>query len=139
MSPECLMSTIISKNKPFEIQLASILKNGIELIGLINNQGRMINSIGSMALNLPKDKKEMFLMKIALRNSMQTDFDEELGPVNYCLTQRGNKKYISIPIDGNKTILIVTEKDIDHEQVVVGIKQMLQHTQQFLGEKISGR
>ncbi len=133
------MSTIISKNKPFEIQLASILKQGIELIGIINNQGRMINWIGSRALNIPNDKKEMFLMKIALRNSMQTDFDEELGPVNYCLTQRGNKKYISIPIDGHKTILIITEKDIDHEQVVVGIKQTLQHLQQFLGEKISGR
>lgn len=131
------MSTIISENKLFEAQHGSIIKQGVELIGIINSQGRMMNLIGNTDLNLPKERKEMFLMKIALRNSMQKDFDEDLGPVSYCMTLRGNKKYISIPINKDKTVLVVTKKDIDHEQVVVGIKQLIQHSQQFLGEKIS--
>ncbi len=131
------MSTIISENKLFEAQHGSIIKHGIELIGIINSQGRMMNLIGNTDLNLPKGKKEMFLMKIALRNSMQKDFDEDLGPVSYCMTLRGNKKYISIPINNDKTILVITRKDVDHEQVIVGIKQLVQHSQQFLGEKLS--
>ena len=131
------MSTLISENKPFLHRKASVINPEIHLVGIINNQGRMMNLIGNTDLNLPKDKKEMFLMKIALRNSMQKDFDEDLGPVNYCMTLRGNKKYISIPINNDKTILVVASKDADHERIIADIKQMLQYSNQFLGEKLS--
>ena len=97
----------------------------------------MMNLIGNTDLNLPEDIKEMFLMKIALRNSMQKDFDEYLGPVSYCMTQRGNQNYISIPINNGKTILAIASKDADHERIIADIKQMLQYSNQFLGEKLS--
>ncbi len=131
------MSTVISPNKPILNQCASILKPGIELIGIINGKGRMVNSIGKGTIDLPKQKEEMFFMKIALRNSMQKDFDEDLGEVNYCVTQRGNTKYISIPCRGENTILVVAKKDVDQDQVIAGINQVVQYSQQFLGEKIS--
>ena len=38
----------------------------------------MTDSIGPGTIDMPECKKEMFLMKIALRNSMQQDFDEDL-------------------------------------------------------------
>lgn len=131
------MSTVITERKPILNQRASIIKPGIELIGIINCKGRLVNSIGKGVIDMPKDKKDMFFMKIALRNSMQKDFDEDLGEVNYCVTKRGNTKYISIPCGGDNTILAVTKKDIDQDQVVAGINQVIQHSQQFLGEKIS--
>jgi len=76
-------------------------------------------------------------MKIALRNSMQHDFDEDLGSVNYCMTQRGNIKYISVPAQNGSTILAVTKQDANHEELVVGINQMIRYSQQFLGVNIS--
>ena len=131
------MSIVISENKSFLHRKASVINPEIHLIGIINNQGRMMNLIGNTDLNLPKGRKEMFLMKIALRNSMQKDFDEYLGSVSYCMTQRGNKKYISIPINNGKTILVIANKDADHERIIADIKQMLQYSNQFLGEKLS--
>ncbi len=131
------MSMVISENKLILKQYASIIKPGIELIGLINGKGRMVDSIGKGVIDLPKQKRDMFFMKIALRNSMQKDFDEDLGDVNYCVTQRGSTKYISIPCRGENTILVVTKKDVDQDQVVTGINQIIQYSEQFLGEKIS--
>lgn len=133
------MSTLISKNKQFVSQKASIINPDIELIGVINNKGKMVNSIGPGSINMSKDKKEMFFMKIALRNSMQKDFDEDLGEVDYCITQRGGTKYISIPTSNCNTILVVTKTKVNHEKIVKGINQILLHSQEFLGEPMISR
>ena len=132
-----MMSAVIAENKPFVNQRASIVKQGIELIGIINKRGRLVDSIGSDSIDMPKEKKDMFFMKIALRNSMQRDFDEDLGSVDYSITKRRGAKYISIPIGGGNTILAITKKEVDHENVVAGINQMIQHSKEFLGIKIS--
>ncbi len=76
-------------------------------------------------------------MKIALRNSMQKDFDEYLGEVNYCLTQRGNDKFISMPISEDKTIFVVTKKNIDAEKIVSRIKILLDWSKKIIKEKNS--
>ena len=131
------MSTLISENKELVSQKASIINPDIELVGIINNRGKMVESIGNGTIDMPKGKKEMFFMKIALRNSMQKDFDEDLGAVNYCLTQRGSTKYISIPVGNGNTILAITKKDTNHEEVIEGINQILSYSGQFLGENIS--
>ncbi len=131
------MSVLISENQNHFSQKASIIKPDVELIGIINSRGRLIDSIGHGIIDIPEDKKEMFLMKIALRNSMQQDFDEDLGTVNYCMTLRGNTKYISIPATNGNTILAVTKKEANHEELVAGINQILRYSNQFLGEKIT--
>ncbi|PBO85187.1 MAG: hypothetical protein COA77_05745 [Thaumarchaeota archaeon] len=106
-----------------------ILRSGVELIGIINKEGRMPESQGFDSWSMSKSKKEMFLMKIALRASMQSDFDEELGKVNYCMTQRGDKKFISIPTPNNKTILAVIKNDCDHEELIDNIIQTMNSDQ----------
>jgi len=131
------MSTLISENNHLVTQIASIINPDIELVGIINNRGKMVESIGNGTIDMPKGKKEMFFMKIALRNSMQKDFDENLGAVNYCLTQRGIRKYISIPVCNDNTILAITKKEANHEEVIEGINQILSYSGQFLGENIS--
>ena len=77
-------------------------------------------------------------MKIALRASMQSDFDEELGKVNYCMTQRGDRKFISIPYFGDKTILIVAKNNCDHEELMENITQTLKNQDQFNETIING-
>lgn len=134
------MSVIVDTNQPQPIlQKATIIKSGIELIGIINKKGRMTESIGRGYLGMPESKKEMFLMKIALRTAMQKDFDEDLGPVNYCMTQRGNKKFISIPASDDNTIFAVIKKEFDHESLVRNILQTLNDSDQFLGVGFSER
>jgi len=101
------------------------------MIGIINKQGRMIESIGFDSLSMSKSKREMFLMKIALRASMQRDFDEELGRVNYCMTQRGDRKFISISSFGDNTVLAVTKNNCNHEELLNNITKTLKNSDQF--------
>ena len=131
------MPALISENQDYISQKASIINPNVELVGIINSKGRMVDSIGRGIIDMPKDKKEMFLMKIALRNSMQQDFDEDLGTVNYCITLRGTTKYISVPAPNGSTILAVTKQEANHEELVAGINQIIHYSQQFLGENIS--
>jgi len=122
------MSVIIPEDQKQVLEKALIVKPGLEMIGIINKRGRMTESIGFDSLNMLKSKKEMFLMKISLRASMQSDFDEELGKVNYCMTQRGDRKFISIPFLGENTVLIVTENNCDHEELVRNITPILRNS-----------
>ncbi|MEK0360336.1 MAG: hypothetical protein QQN53_06155 [Nitrosopumilus sp.] len=105
----------------------------VELIGVINKRGRMTEFVGTDNIPLSDSKKEMFFMKIALRTSMQKDFDEELDKVDYCITKRGSKKYISIPTFDDNIVLVITHKDVNHEEIIHTIK----HSEQFLGVSIS--
>jgi hypothetical protein len=122
------VSVIAPEDQNQVMQKAIIKKLGVEMIGIINKRGRMTESIGFDSLSMPRSKKEMYLMKIALRSSMQSDFDEELGKVNYCMTQRGDRKFISVPILGDNTVLIVTENNCDHEKLVSNITQTLRNS-----------
>ena len=125
------MAVIIPEHQKQVLQKAMIIKPGLEMIGIISKRGRMTESIGFDSLNMPKSKQEMYLMKIALRSSMQSDFDEELGKVNYCMTQRGERKFISVPLLGGNTILMVTENNCDYEELASNITQTLRNSDQF--------
>jgi len=128
------MSLLISKNNQ-NFQDASIIRSGVEFVGIINEKGRLVDTIGKDLLcDMPRDRKEMFCMKIALRNSMQKDFDEYLGPVKYCMTQRGNAQFISIPGVNGNTILVITKKKVEPEVVVGYVTQIFQDSNQF-GDK----
>jgi len=129
--------TVIPENKPFLHRKISVINPGIHLIVIVNNKGKMVDSIGTGFLNVPKDKEEMFLMGIALLGSMQKDFNEDFGEVNYSVTQRGRKKFILIPTNNGNTILAIANKDADHERIIADIKQMQQYSIHFLGEKLS--
>lgn len=111
------MSLLISNNQ--EILKDTNIKSKIEFIGIINEKGRLVESTDeTMFCDMPNDRREMFFMKIALRNSMQKDFDEYLEPVNYCMTQRGSKKFISVPRDDGTTILLVVKRKVNVEEIL---------------------
>jgi len=115
---------------------ASISIPDVESICIINNKGRVTEAIGIDAIRLLNDKKEMFLMGIALLHSMQRDFDEDIGSVEYSLTKRGNAKFISIPMPKGTVILVVAKKHVDHERIVDSIIRMINNTEEFLGVKL---
>ena len=77
-------------------------------------------------------------MSTALIHSMQKDFDEEYGPLNYFMTQRRDLKFIIIPTNDCNTFLAVTKNNVEHEDVVRGIEQILQCSGYFLGYAIGG-
>ena len=125
-------------NKMIVCLEGSMIPSGVEFVGIINEKGRLVETIGKDLLgDMPRDIKEMFCMKIALRGSMQKDFDEYLGPVNYCMTQRGNTKFISIPAVNRNTILGITKKKVEPSVVVGCVTQMLQSSNQYGDKKTS--
>jgi len=132
------VSVIVPEDQKQVLQKVTIVKSNLEMIGIINKRGKMIESRGFDSLHMPKPKEEMFLMKIALRASMQRDFDEELGKVNYCMTQRGDRKFISIPYFGDKTILIVAKNNCDHEELMNNITQTLKNPDQLMEPVLMG-
>ena len=99
----------------------SILEEGVEFIGLINNQGRMESSLCRNEINLTEEKKEMFLMQFRLQSSMQRDYDDEFGPVGYTITERENSIFVSIPIVSH-TVLAIMKKNIDPTVAINKIK-----------------
>jgi len=99
----------------------SILEDGVEFIGLINNQGRMESSLCRNEINLTEEKKEMFSMGLRLQSSMQRDYDDEFGPVGYTITERENSIFVSIPIVSH-TILAIMKKNTDPAVVINKIK-----------------
>lgn len=131
------MSLLATKNNLQVTLTATILESGVELIGIINKRGRMTEFVGTNNISLSDSKKEMFFMKIALRTSMQKDFDEELDKVDYSITKRGSKKYITIPTFDDNIIFVVTLKDVNHEKIIKEIIHIIKHSKQFLGIPIS--
>ena len=91
------MLEISTKNEAGFLYDKSLLEQGVEFIGLINKQGRMESTLFKNEMNLTKEKKDMFLMGLRLQNTMQSDYDDEFGPVSYTITERENSKFVSIP------------------------------------------
>ncbi|MDE1765156.1 MAG: hypothetical protein KGI27_02660 [Thaumarchaeota archaeon] len=94
----------------------SLLKYDLEYVGVINAQGRLVEH-ASKNLRISPEKLEMLCMGIRLQHSMQSDFDEELGTVNYIVTERSTLKFISLPISGN-ALLVITKKGADHGPLI---------------------
>lgn len=108
----------------FVSQIKSLLDPEVEYIGIINKNGRLEEKIYKNDINLSEEKKEMFCMGIRLQNSMESDFDDDLGPVNYTIAERGRSKFVSIPIFSH-TVLAVMSKNTNHTRVINKIKVML--------------
>ncbi|TBR22110.1 MAG: hypothetical protein EPO63_07855 [Candidatus Nitrosotenuis sp.] len=86
---------------------------GIELFGIINKNGRIVDMWSRKDLHISKEKKEILFMQIALQSSMQQDFDEDLGTVSFCMIKREKLRFIYRPIGIGNTALVVTNKNND--------------------------
>ncbi|HXX06327.1 MAG TPA: hypothetical protein VEJ68_05870 [Candidatus Bathyarchaeia archaeon] len=100
---------LIAKNDFLE---GKLFLEDAEFVCVINKQGRIERSTYKNDIAISKDKKEMFTMGLQLQNSMQSDFDDEFGPVNYTITERENSRFISIPTSVG-ILLVQLSKTID--------------------------
>jgi hypothetical protein len=93
--------------KSFE---SNLLGHGVEFAGLINKQGRVIDYMSKTEINLSKEQKEMFFMMTSLNLSMQRDYDDNLGYVQYTVTERESSRIVSIPAPFGSIMLVVNKK-----------------------------
>ena len=87
-----------------------LLGHGVEFAGIINKQGRIIDNVCKKEINLSKEQRETFFMTNSLNLSMQKDYDDELGAVQYTVTERKNSKVVSIPIPLVSIVLVMDKQ-----------------------------
>jgi len=79
---------------------------GVEFVGLVTRNGRLIDQRTKNGLKFSEEQKEMFFMSLTLYQSMQHDYDESFGAVKYTITERENLRIVSIPT-GQDTLVIM--------------------------------
>ncbi len=105
------------------LQNKLILTFGVKFVGIINQQGRLEDFVCNDDIPLDNNKKEMYFMCTRLLHSMENDFNDDLGPVNYVLMERKNLKFVSTPSPCG-TIIAIMSKDADHITAVKEIKKI---------------
>lgn len=86
--------------------LENYLVSGVEFAGRITKNGRLIDYRTKNTILLSDEQKEMFFMSISLYESMQSDFDDNLGSVRYTITERKGFRIVSIP-EGQEIIVLI--------------------------------
>jgi len=107
-----------------------LLPSGTEFACIINKKGR-IEAIYNNDMNMSKEKKEMFLMSLQLQNSMQSDFDDEFGQVDYTITERKTSRFVSIPISTG-IFLAKLDKSTDPFLFINKISEILNYSKLLL-------
>lgn len=110
----CVQNSLSSQN---HLHLESLLVHGVEFVGLINSQGRLIESLHGAQVPFPMTKSEMLFMGISLSSSLQRDFDDEFGSVKYSMTERENLKFLSIPCEYG-LVIVLMKKSVDHGPLI---------------------
>lgn len=94
-------------------------ESGVRCAVVINNMGNLIAG-GFCEEIIPlvnKNKEHMMYMQLVLELKMRSEFDAELGGVNYIHSKRDNVNMISIPKD-DALILIATERTANVDRIV---------------------
>jgi hypothetical protein len=93
----------------------------IRFCGVINSMGRLIAGNFKDGIQ-PLDnnqQRQMLYMQSKLELSMKSDFNDNLGNVNYVLTYRDNVVIINIPLKNQSYhVLISAEKITDVKKIV---------------------
>ena len=84
-----------------------MLGDGIDFIGLISKNGRLVDCNHKNKLNLTTEQKEMFFMSCSLQQKMNQDYDEDFGQVKYSVTERENHRIITVPQDSDTLIFVM--------------------------------
>ncbi len=118
--------------KDLEYHFGLLLKHGLECVYVINAQGRIIEH-ASKNNPIAHEKLEMLCMSVRLQHSIQSDFDEDLGNVNYIMTERSNLKFVSVPIS-KSVLLAIGKKNLDHQSIIQKIysKQFFDKVKNYL-------
>ncbi|MGI0061331.1 MAG: hypothetical protein ACREBA_02635 [Nitrosotalea sp.] len=83
-----------------------LLVPGVEFVGLVTKNGRLVDYKAKNGLRFSEEQKEMFFMSVSLYQTMQHDYDENFGVIKYTITERENFRIVSVP-NGQDTVVIV--------------------------------
>ena len=83
-----------------------LLVHGVEFVGLVTRNGRLVDYRAKNGLKFPEEQKEMFFMSVSLYQTMQHDYDDSFGAVKYTITERENFRIVTIP-HGQDTLVIM--------------------------------
>jgi len=118
----------------------NLLGEGVEFVGLINRLGRFIDCSAKDKINLSPEQMEMFSMMVSLGLSMQRDYDDKLGAVQYTVTERKNSKIVTVPISSG-SVIVVTNKKSNVPDLAKKILKAVDHIKgldsKMLGQEIT--
>lgn len=103
------------------------LKEHICFVGLINNNGRLVEHSkrkNSSLENLEKIDWVMLCMQTRLHTSMQSDHDKNFGRFGYCITEREKTTMMTIPT-AHGTMLVISSNMVDSKILAKQIFQMI--------------
>jgi hypothetical protein len=109
------------KNDVFA-KIRSCLENKIQYLSLINDHGKIENIFGNEVVSDPQ-RKEMLGMSIRLQNSLQKDFDNEFGLINYIIIERKNLRFFLLPYS-SYVIFAIANKHAKSTHVINKIKRI---------------
>ena len=118
------------QDKPhnFDLMCEQIFKidNMIRSVRVINSNGKMTAGGMRQGLKALEDAKkdEMLFMELSLRVRMRHEFDEEFGPVEFSLSQRGKIILISFPM-GENVLFVTTERGLDLNKIPFEILKII--------------
>ena len=124
--PRCRVSQTIEAIHLDEQMLGA----GIDFIGLITKNGRLVDCNNKNSLNLSLEQKEMFFMSCSLQQRMNQDYDEDFGRVKYSVTERENHRIITIPQESD-TLIFVMDNNGEFLSRVKGILKAIKHAKSF--------
>lgn len=103
-------------------KIRSHLGNEIQYLAIINKHGKIENIFGNEIVSSPQ-RKEMLGMSIILQNSLQNDFDDEFGSIDYMTIERENLRFFLLPYS-SYVILAITSKYVKPTHIINKIKRI---------------
>jgi len=89
---------------------SNLLVEGVEFVGFISKLGRVIDCSCKHEMNLSQEEKETLFMTSTLHLSMQRDYDDKFGAIQYIVAERENSKIVSIPAPFGSILLVINKK-----------------------------
>lgn len=103
-----------------------MLGDGVEFVGLIAQNGRLLAGDGKNIFNLSEEQMEMFFMNFSLQQKMDQDYDDNFGQAQFTVTERENFRIIAIP-KGSNTLIFVMDKNYEFLSGVKGLLDTIKH------------
>jgi hypothetical protein len=106
-----------------------MLEHGIDFVGLITKNGRLVASKEKNVLHLSREQKEMFFMGCSLQQRMNQEYDTDFGQVKYSVTERENHRIITIPQESD-TLIFVMDKRGEFLPRLKGLLDAIKHVKE---------
>ncbi|GBH34077.1 hypothetical protein NZNM25_08680 [Nitrosopumilus zosterae] len=104
----------------------SALEHDIYFVGLINDNGRLVEYVKKQNIlidDLEKDGLIMLCMQTRLYASMQSDHNKHFGRFGYSIIEREKTTLLTIPTVYG-TVLVITSNQVDSKTLAKQISQV---------------